>query len=64
MLLLSQGNENSSFCQNHCYLIGFYAHLVVKIIPLDQYYANIGGITSKLEYWKEHLVLKAIFCGL
>jgi hypothetical protein len=55
MSLLSQGNENSSFCQNHCYLIGSYALLVVKIIPLDHYYANIDGITSKLEYWKEKM---------
>ena len=55
MSLLSQGNENSSFCQNHCYLIGSYALLVVKIIPLDHYYANIDGITSKLEYWEEKM---------
>ena len=53
MSLLRQGNENSSCCQNYCYLIGSYAHLVLKIIPLDHYYANIDGITSKLEYWKE-----------
>ena len=45
--------ENSSFCQNHCCLIGSYSHLAVKINPQDQYCANINDITSKLEYWKE-----------
>ena len=55
MSLLSQKNETSSFCQNHCYLIGSNAHWVIKIIPLDHYYANIDGTTSKLDYWKENL---------
>ena len=55
MSLLSQKNETSSFCQNHCYLIGSNAHWVIKIIPLDHYYANIDGRTSKLDYWKEKL---------
>ena len=55
MPLSNQGNENSSFCQNHCCLIGSYAHLAVKINPLDHYRANIDGITSKLEYWKEKM---------
>ena len=55
MSLSSQGNENSSFCQNHCCLIGSYAHLAVKINPLYHYRANIDGITTKLEYWKEKM---------
>ena len=62
MSLLSQKNETSRFCQNHCYLIGSNAHWVIKIIPLDHYYTNINGITSKLEYWKENCVFDRLFC--
>ena len=62
MSLLSQKNETSSFCQNHCYLIGSNAHWVIKIIPLDHYYANIDGTTSKLDYWKKNWVFDRLFC--
>ena len=64
MSLLNQRNKNSSFYQNHCFFIGSYANLVVKPIPLDHFYANIDGITSKTEYWKEKLILQSILCGL
>ena len=43
-------------------MIGSHAHWDVKIIPLDHYYANIDGITSKLEYWKENWVFDRLFC--
>ena len=43
-------------------MIGFHAHWDVKIIPLDHYYANIDGKTSKLEYWKENWVFDRLFC--
>ena len=57
-------NENSSYYQNDCFLIGSYVNFVVKLIPLDHFYANIDGITSKTEYWKEKLILQSILCGL
>ena len=64
MSLLNQRNENWTCYQNICFLIGSYAHLVGKTIPLDHFYANIDGITSKPEYWDEKLILQSIFCGL
>ena len=44
MFSLNQRSENSCFCQNDCFLVGSYAHLCVKIIPLDHFYANRDGI--------------------
>ena len=64
MSLLNQRNENSILFLNHCYLIGSFANLVVKPIPLDHFYANFDGITSKTEYWKEKIILQSILCGL
>ena len=64
MSLLNQINENSSYYQNDCFLIGSYVNFVVKLIPLDHFYANIDGITSKTEYWKEKFILQSILCGL
>ena len=61
MFLLNERNENSSFCQNHCFLVGFYGHLNVKIIPQDHFCANINHITSKLEYCFQKLILCQIF---
>ena len=61
MSLLNERNENSSFCQNHCFLVGFYSHLNVKIIPQDHFCANINLITSKLEYCFQKLILCQIF---
>ena len=64
MSVLNPWNENSSFYQNLCYLIGSFANLVVKSIPLDHLYTDIDVITSKTEYWKEKLILQSILCGL
>ena len=52
---LTRGPSWTFRCLDHCYLIGSHAHWDVKIISRDHYYANIDGITSKLEYWKENL---------
>ena len=51
------------FCQHICHLTGFYAHLCVKIIPLDHFYANIDDIISNFEYWEEKMVYNSIFGG-
>ena len=52
MSLLNQRNENSIFWKNSCYLMCSYAHFHVKTIPLNHFYVNIDGMTSKLEYCK------------
>ena len=43
-------------------MIGSHAHWDVRIIFRKHYYANIDGITSKLEYWKENWVFDRLFC--
>ena len=58
---LSQISDNSSFYQYDCFLVGSYAHVCVKIIPLDHFDANIDGIISNLEYWGEKAVLQQCF---
>ena len=44
MWLFSQKSENLPLCPNLCHLMGSLTHLLVKIIPLDQFDANIDGI--------------------
>ena len=48
----------SMFCQHIYHLTGFYAHLCVKIIPLDHFCANIDDIISNFECWEEKMVLQ------
>ena len=43
-------------------LIGSYAHLLVKIIPLGHFDASIDGIILNLGYQGEKAVLQLIFC--
>ena len=61
MSLLSQKSQNSCFCPNLCHLIGSLTHLLVKIISLDHFDANIDGIVLNLEYWGEKAVLLQCF---
>ena len=37
------------------FFIASLAHLCVKIIPLDHFYANIDDMTLNLEYWEEKI---------
>ena len=46
------------FVKTVFFLVGSYAHLCVKIIPLDHFHANRDGIILNLQYWKEMLVLQ------
>ena len=39
----------------------FYGHLKAKTFSLDQFCANINGITSKLETYCQKLILPPIF---
>ena len=41
---LSQKSEKLYLCPNLCILIGYLTHLLVEIIPLDFFDANIDGI--------------------
>ena len=46
---------------NSLFFIVFYGHLNAKIVSLDQFCVNIDGITSKLQYYCEKLILHLIF---
>ena len=43
------------------FFIVFYGHSKAKIFSLDQFYANINGITSKLENYCQKLIFHSIF---
>ena len=43
------------------FFIVFYGHSKAKIFSLDQFYANIYGITSKLENYCQKLIFHSIF---
>ena len=46
---------------NSLFFIVFYGHSKAKIFSLDQFYANINGITSKLENYCQKLIFHSIF---
>ena len=43
------------------FFIVFYGHSKAKFFSLDQFYANINGITSKLENYCQKLIFHSIF---
>ena len=49
------------FFLNSLFFIVFYGHSKAKIFSLDQFYANIYGITSKLENYCQKLIFHSIF---
>ena len=46
---------------NSLFFIVIYGHLNTKIVSFDQFCVNIDGITSKLEYYCQKLILHPIF---
>ena len=49
------------FLLNSLFFIVFYGHSKAKIFSLDQFYANIYGMTSKLENYCQKLIFHSIF---
>ena len=53
--MLNRKTEKLTFSLKALFFIASLAHLCVKIIPMDHFYANIDGMTLKLEYWEEKI---------